>query len=198
MKSLHTAPAGGRPTVSRMESKTIRSKVRSRAGWRCQACGQRTRLGLHHVVRRSRGRLDLDRLIATCRFCPDQTDAPLAAGRLTVTPLGDAIVAGDSTPHVASCVTEPAYRRKRYRSVTLRRDEASCADSLAQPLQSSRTPASGPAGDLTVDGDARIWAHRTQSLASVPNSGYKKGTGRAASVGSHTIDPPREVADSST
>jgi len=32
---------------------------------------------------------DLDRLVALCRSCHDQTDAPLAAGRLIVTPLGD-------------------------------------------------------------------------------------------------------------
>ena len=32
---------------------------------------------------------DLDRLVALCRSCHDQTDASLAAGRLIVTPLGD-------------------------------------------------------------------------------------------------------------
>jgi hypothetical protein len=32
---------------------------------------------------------DLDRLVALCHACHDQTDAPLAAGRPIVTPMGD-------------------------------------------------------------------------------------------------------------
>jgi 5-methylcytosine-specific restriction endonuclease McrA len=65
---------------------------RSRADWHCRACGRRGRLDVdvHHVIKRSRGGsdFDLDRLVALCRTCHDQTDAPLAAGRLMVTPLG--------------------------------------------------------------------------------------------------------------
>jgi HNH endonuclease len=62
--------------------------VRPSIGSCCDACG---RLDVHHVVKRSRGGsdFDLDRLVALCRACHDQTDAPLAAGRLIVTPLGD-------------------------------------------------------------------------------------------------------------
>jgi 5-methylcytosine-specific restriction endonuclease McrA len=82
---------GGRPAASRLEWQAIQSEARSRAGWRCQACGRRGRLDVHHVIKRSRGGsdFDLDRLVALCRACHDQTDAPLAAGRLVVTPLGD-------------------------------------------------------------------------------------------------------------
>jgi HNH endonuclease len=74
-----------------MESEAIQSKVYSRAGGRCQACGRRSRLDVHHVIKRSRGGsdFDLDRLVALCRRCHDQIDAPLVVGRLTVTPLGD-------------------------------------------------------------------------------------------------------------
>jgi 5-methylcytosine-specific restriction endonuclease McrA len=74
-----------------MEWQAIRSEVRTRAGWRCQACGHPGSLDVHHVLKRSRGGsdFDLDRLVALCRACHDQTDAPLAVGRLMVTPLGD-------------------------------------------------------------------------------------------------------------
>jgi len=91
-RPLDTAPrASGRPATSRIEWEAIQSQVRTRAGWRCQACGRRSRLDVHHVIKRSRGGsdFDLDRLVALCRRCHDQTDAPLVAGRLTVTPLGD-------------------------------------------------------------------------------------------------------------
>ena len=89
--SPDTARATGRPAASRLEWEAIQSQVRSRAGWRCQACGRRSRLDVHHVIKRSRGGsdFDLDRLVALCRACHDQTDAPLAAGRLLVTPLGE-------------------------------------------------------------------------------------------------------------
>jgi hypothetical protein len=81
----------GRPTATRIEWQAIQSEVRSRAGWRCQACGRRGRLDVHHVIKRSRGGsdFDLDRLVALCRACHDQTDAPWMRGRLVITPLGD-------------------------------------------------------------------------------------------------------------
>jgi 5-methylcytosine-specific restriction endonuclease McrA len=87
----NTAPATSRPAATRIEWEAIQSQVRSRAGWRCQACGRRGRLDVHHVIKRSRGGsdFDLDRLVALCRACHDQTDAPLASGRLIVTPMGE-------------------------------------------------------------------------------------------------------------
>jgi len=44
----------------------------------------------HDVVKRSQGGsdFDLDRLVALCRWCHDQTDAALRAGRLVVPALG--------------------------------------------------------------------------------------------------------------
>src|SRR5215472_6542644 len=84
-------PSTSRPAATRVEWKAIQRQVRSRAGWRCQACGRRGRLDVHHVIKRSRGGsdFDLDRLVALCRACHDQTDAPLATGRLIVTPLSE-------------------------------------------------------------------------------------------------------------
>ena len=66
---------------------------------RCQAYGRRGRLDVRHVIKRSRGGsdFDLDGLVALCRACHDQTDAPLAAGRLIVTPMGDASPSRSST-----------------------------------------------------------------------------------------------------
>jgi len=80
----------GRRAASRSEWAAIRSKVLSGAGWRCQACGVRRRLDVHHVVKRSQGGsdFDLDQLVALCRWCHDQTDAPYERGRLVVSALG--------------------------------------------------------------------------------------------------------------
>jgi len=46
-------------------------------------------LDVHHVVKRSQGGsdFDLDQLVALCRWCHDQTDAPYQRGRLVVTAL---------------------------------------------------------------------------------------------------------------
>jgi len=82
--------ARGRPAASAAKWKAIRVQVLARAGWRCQACGVRRRLDVHHVVKRSQGGsdFDLDQLVALCRWCHDQTDAPYERGRLVVTALG--------------------------------------------------------------------------------------------------------------
>jgi len=68
----------------------FREQVLARAGWRCQACGVRRRLDVHHVIKRSQGGsdFDLDLLVALCRWCHDQTDAPYERGRLVVIALG--------------------------------------------------------------------------------------------------------------
>ena len=80
----------GRPAASVCEWKLIRQAVLARAGWRCQACGVRRRLDVHHVMKRSQGGsdFDLEHLVALCRWCHDQTDAPYERGRLVVTVLG--------------------------------------------------------------------------------------------------------------
>jgi HNH endonuclease len=84
-------------------------QVLARTGWRCQACGARRRLDVHHVVKRSQGGsdLDLDRLVTLCRWCHDQTDAPYERGRLVMT----ALSAGQFTSEVVARVglgTPPA------------------------------------------------------------------------------------------
>jgi len=81
----------GRPSASREVWGAIRAQVRARARWVCQACGVRTRLEVHHVVKRAQGGsdFDLDRLVALCRSCHAQTDAPYVRGRLVITPRGD-------------------------------------------------------------------------------------------------------------
>ena len=81
----------GRRAASFSEWASIRKKVLSRAGWRCQACGVRRRLDVHHIVKRSQGGsdFDLNQLVALCRWCHDLTDAPFERGRLVVTVLGD-------------------------------------------------------------------------------------------------------------
>ena len=82
--------ARGRRAASWAEWASIREQVLARAGWRCQACRVRRRLDVHHVVKRSQGGsdFDLDQLVALCRWCHDQTDAPYERGRLVVTALG--------------------------------------------------------------------------------------------------------------
>jgi len=80
----------GRPSASLEAWREIRAQVLARARWVCQVCGVRTRLEVHHVVKRAQGGsdFDLDRLVALCRACHAQTDAPYARGRLVINPLG--------------------------------------------------------------------------------------------------------------
>ena len=50
-----------------------------------------------HVVKRAQGGsdVDLDNLVALCRACHDQTDAPFSKGRLVVRALGGGIFTFD-------------------------------------------------------------------------------------------------------
>ena len=86
------ARAKGRPAASKTQWTAVCEFVKARAGWRCQACGLRTRLDVHHVVKRAQGGSDFDpdNLVALCRACHDQTDAPFIKGRLIVTAIGGA------------------------------------------------------------------------------------------------------------
>ena len=51
---------------------------------------RRCRLDIDEVVKHSQGGsdFDLDQLVALCRWCHDQTDAPYERGRLVATSLG--------------------------------------------------------------------------------------------------------------
>jgi HNH endonuclease len=94
--------ATGRPAASLEEWAAIRRLVFRRARWRCQACGRRGALEVHHVVKRAQGGsdFDLDRLVALCPRCHAQTDAPYVRGRLVVTPLGDGRFTIETVPGV--------------------------------------------------------------------------------------------------
>src|SRR5712691_6107141 len=96
--------ARGRRAASQAEWTAIREQVLARAGWRCQACGVRRRLDVHHVVKRSQGGsdFDLDQLVALCRWCHNQTDAPYERGRLLVTATGDGQFRFDVVKETAS------------------------------------------------------------------------------------------------
>jgi 5-methylcytosine-specific restriction endonuclease McrA len=80
----------GRPSANLETWREIRAQVLARVRWVCQACRVRTRLEVHHVIKRSQGGsdFDLDRLVALCAPCHALTDAPYARGRLVITPLG--------------------------------------------------------------------------------------------------------------
>ncbi len=80
----------GRPSATREAWREIRARVLARAHWSCQACRVRTRLEVHHVVKRAQGGsdFDLDQLVALCPMCHAQTDAPYRRGRLVITPRG--------------------------------------------------------------------------------------------------------------
>jgi hypothetical protein len=82
--------ATGRRAATLEEWAASREFVLARARWTCQACGLRGRLDVHHVIKRSQGGsdFDLNRLVALCRSCHEQTDAPYDRGKLVVTPLG--------------------------------------------------------------------------------------------------------------
>src|SRR5262249_45909823 len=79
-----------RDAASLAEWDAIRDYVLARARWACQACGTRTGLEVHHVIKRAQGGSDFDpdTLVVLCRRCHAQTDAPYGRGRLIVTPLG--------------------------------------------------------------------------------------------------------------
>src|SRR5437660_10287404 len=78
--------ARGRRAASWAEWAAIREHVLARAASRCQACRVRRRLDVHHVVKRSQGGSDFDpdQLVALCRSCHAQTDAPYARAPLVV------------------------------------------------------------------------------------------------------------------
>jgi 5-methylcytosine-specific restriction endonuclease McrA len=80
----------GRPSANLESWREIRAQVLARARWACQACRVRTRLEVHHLLKRAQGGsdFDLDRLVALCPPCHAQTDAPFVQGRLVITPLG--------------------------------------------------------------------------------------------------------------
>jgi 5-methylcytosine-specific restriction endonuclease McrA len=55
--------------------KQLRKTILERDGWRCQNCGTRQRLDVHHIIPRARGGEDHERnLITLCRSCHDELE----------------------------------------------------------------------------------------------------------------------------
>lgn len=53
----------------------LRRSILQRDGWRCQNCGTRQQLDVHHIVPRSRGGADHERnLITLCRSCHEELE----------------------------------------------------------------------------------------------------------------------------
>ena len=67
--------SGGTPKRPRLRLETeeyrpLRLQILERDGWRCQVCGDRQQLDIHHIIPRSRGGSDSqDNLITLCRTC---------------------------------------------------------------------------------------------------------------------------------
>ena len=81
--------ARGRKSASRQQWQIICADVRRRAGWRCEVCGRRSRLDVHHVDKRSRGGsdFDLDCLVALpSLLCADRSRSPRARRRFARLP----------------------------------------------------------------------------------------------------------------
>lgn len=56
--------------LGREQYAVLRLRVLNRDGWRCQVCGRREQLDVHHVQFRSRAGMDIeDNLITVCRRC---------------------------------------------------------------------------------------------------------------------------------
>ncbi len=69
MKQL---PKWPRVRLDRQGYSRLRYQVLERDGWRCQQCGRRGNLEVHHVQRRSQQGDDvLDNLTTLCRNCHD-------------------------------------------------------------------------------------------------------------------------------
>jgi 5-methylcytosine-specific restriction endonuclease McrA len=55
---------------ARSEPALLRMKIMERDNWRCQFCGTRSDLQVHHIIYRSQGGADMeDNLITACAAC---------------------------------------------------------------------------------------------------------------------------------
>jgi len=83
--------AVGRESATLEEWRAVKRLIWIRAKGRCEVNPLHPANDVHHVTKRSQGGsdLDLNGLIALCRWHHDQTDAAFSRGRLVITPLGD-------------------------------------------------------------------------------------------------------------
>ena len=64
--------------LERDEYDKLRDRVLNRDGWRCQCCGSRKDLHVHHLVRRSElGSDALENLITLCAGCHRRVHIPI-------------------------------------------------------------------------------------------------------------------------
>jgi 5-methylcytosine-specific restriction endonuclease McrA len=62
--------SGRQSTQARSEAALLRLKILERDNWRCQFCGARSNLQVHHIVFRSHGGIDSEEnLITACADC---------------------------------------------------------------------------------------------------------------------------------
>ena len=71
-----SSQAHNRRRIARTAHQEIKAQVLQRDNWRCQACGSRTALEVHHLKFRShQGEDTEDNLITLCTFCHRQIHA---------------------------------------------------------------------------------------------------------------------------
>jgi 5-methylcytosine-specific restriction endonuclease McrA len=59
-----------RPRLDPEDYRALKLRVLERDGWRCQCCGRRDQLEVHHLIRRSQlGPDDEENLIVLCNGC---------------------------------------------------------------------------------------------------------------------------------
>jgi 5-methylcytosine-specific restriction endonuclease McrA len=59
-----------RPRLDREGYRELRMRILERDGWRCQQCGRRDQLQIHHMIRRSQSGADCEEnLIVLCSKC---------------------------------------------------------------------------------------------------------------------------------
>lgn len=91
-RSTRIRPVGKRGAADREAIERVRQVVLARAGQRCERCGERRPLDLHHRLPRSRGGAhEAGNLVALCRVCHRAVHAGAAdAHRWIVTRKGAA------------------------------------------------------------------------------------------------------------
>ncbi len=70
------APKQARQRLPRAAYDELKLQILKRDGWRCQHCGRRDQLQIHHLVRRSKSGADCEEnLIVLCCECHERVHA---------------------------------------------------------------------------------------------------------------------------
>ena len=68
-------PGGRRLRLDPERYRQLKIKTLDRDGWKCQHCGRRDQLQIHHLVRRSQSGADCEEnLIVLCSSCPSRSN----------------------------------------------------------------------------------------------------------------------------